>query len=207
MTTINDMELMHKMRKFMRQTRMELAGRGMHPHGCHGHHGHKHHGSEDSYIRLCGAPDDRPPMPPHGPDHRDHHGPEHCDHHGPEHHGPHGCHGHGPHGKRPPLSRERLLIIISKYPEGVRQKTIAEEVGINQSSASELINKLEATGYIKRNVDPSDKRATLLTLTEKGQARAAEVEDERAAMFEGIFSKLSDEEKQTLSDLLDKLLA
>ena len=49
--------------------------------------------------------------------------------------------------------------------------------------------------------------ATLLFLTELGQARAAEVEDERQEMFRGIFDRLSAEEKQTLAELLDKLLA
>ena len=112
----------------------------------------------------------------------------------------------GPHGKRPPLSREHLLILIGKHPEGIRQKMIAEEAGINQSSTSELIDKLENDGYIERRVDPTDKRATLLFLTELGAARADEVEDERKEMFKGLFAKLSEEEKQTLSDLLDKLL-
>ena len=112
----------------------------------------------------------------------------------------------GLHGRRPPLSRERLLVIIGKHPEGIRQKMIAEKVGINQSSTSELINKLESDGYIERKVDPDDKRATLLFLTEKGAARAAEVEDERQEMFRGMFDALTEEEKQTLSGILDKLL-
>ena len=107
---------------------------------------------------------------------------------------------------KPPLSREKLLVIISRYPEGIRQKAIAEKEGINQSSASELINKLESDGYIMRKVDPSDKRATLLFLTELGAARAAEVEDERAEKFGALFAPLTEEEKQTLSDILDKLL-
>ncbi len=114
--------------------------------------------------------------------------------------------GPGPHGFRPPLSRERLLVVMAENPDGIRQKDLMEKLHIGQSSTSELINKLEDDGYIERRVDESDKRATLLFLTEKGQARAAEVADERAAMFEGVFSKLTDEEKQTLSDLLDKLL-
>ena len=112
----------------------------------------------------------------------------------------------GKHGRRPPLSRERLLTLIGKYPDGVRQKVIAENAGINQSSVSELIYKLESDGYVRRTVDPDDKRATLLFLTELGAARAAEVEDERTEMFRGIFDRLSAEEKKTLSELLDKLL-
>ncbi len=150
----------------------------------------------------------RPPEPPFGD-----RGP--CGHRPPF--GEHGPHGHrppeppfggpGPHGFRPPLSRERLLVVMAETPEGIRQKDLIEKLHIGQSSTSELINKLEDDGYIERKVDESDKRATLLFLTEKGQARASEVADERAAMFEDVFSKLTDEEKQTLSDLFDKLLA
>ena len=96
---------------------------------------------------------------------------------------------------------------MAENPDGIRQKELVEKLHIGQSSTSELINKLEDDGYIERKVDEADKRATLLFLTEKGQARAAEVADERAAMFENVFSKLTDEEKQTLSDIFDKLLA
>lgn len=108
--------------------------------------------------------------------------------------------------RKPPLSREHLLVIIGENPDGIRQKDIVEKAGIGQSSVSELINKLEDDGYVERKVDPSDKRATLLFLTEKGQARALEVEDERKEFLADAFAKISDEEKQTLSDIMDKLL-
>ena len=97
-------------------------------------------------------------------------------------------------------------MIIGENPDGIRQKDIVEKAGIGQSSVSELINKLEDDGYVERKVDPSDKRATLLFLTEKGQARALEVEDERKEFLADAFAKISDEEKQTLSDIMDKLL-
>lgn len=100
-----------------------------------------------------------------------------------------------------------LLVIIGKNPEGIRQKDISARIGINQSSTSELISKLETDGYITRKVDPDDKRATLLFLTELGRARAAEVEDERNAMFKDAFSVLTEEEKETLARILDKLIA
>ena len=109
--------------------------------------------------------------------------------------------------KRPPLSRERLLVLVGEKSDGIRQKELVQKTGIGQSSVSELINKLEDDGYIERKIDPSDKRATLLFLTEKGQARAMEVEDERNEFFSDIFSKITDEEKKTLSDILDKLLS
>lgn len=153
-------------------------------------------------------PEEMPPFGPRGPhgphDFQAPHGPQ--DSHGP--HGPHDPHcPHEPGFRRPPLSREHLLVIIGENPEGIRQKAIMEKAGIGQSSVSELINKLEDDGYIERKVDPSDKRATLLFLTEKGQARALEVEDENKEFFADVFAKLNDDEKKALSDIMDKLLS
>ena len=107
---------------------------------------------------------------------------------------------------RPMLGRERLLVMIGKSEGGVCQKDLLEKVHIGAPAMSELINKLEDDGYIVRTVDPADRRATLLSLTEKGAARAAEVEDERALRFKSAFAALSDEEKEALSAILDKLL-
>ena len=177
MSEINDVELMHKIIIFGRRAQL---GKPMQGKG-HGPKPEGFHGPTDGCF---------------------HPGKEGGEHHPPMHH-PQG----GPGMRKPPLSREHILVLLSKYPEGVRQKVIADQAGINQSSASELIDKLEFTGYLKRLPDPNDKRATLLILTEKGQARAAEVEDERKDMIRDFFAPLSEEEKETLSLLLDKLLA
>ena len=191
----NEIELMKKMVMFTRQARMGMPGRGLRK-GLHGEDGHcpkapgvRHPGAPEAMPGMPGPIPGKPGMPGPMP----------------------GKPGMPPFGRpgmpKPPLSREQLLVIINQYPDGVRQKVVADKVGINQSSASELINKLEATGYIERTIDPNDKRATLLFLTEKGKARAAEVEDERNEIFREIFSVLTEEEKETLSGLLDKLLA
>ena len=134
----------------------------------------------------CGMP----PMPPHcgkGPFGK-----------GP--HGPCGRHGHG-------MSRERLLVLIAEHPEGMWQKDLAWEADINASSASEMIGKLEEGAYLTREADENDRRAVLLKLTEAGYRRAEEIRAEREGFLETLFAKLSEEEKQTLSDLLDKLLS
>ena len=49
--------------------------------------------------------------------------------------------------------------------------------------------------------------AVLLTLTQTGKLRAQEIRAGRKAFADQIFSKLTEEEKQTLSDILDKLMA
>ena len=125
---------------------------------------------------------------------------------GPMPFGPMGPHV-GMHCRKRGLSRERMLVIISEYPDGVRQKELAERAEINASSTSEVVNKLEDDGYIVRTVDETDKRATILKLTDLGQARAAEIQEEREGFMEAIFAKLTDDEKETLSAILDKILS
>ena len=140
------------------------------------------------------------PMEGHGPGRMHGHGPMPGPHpvRGPR---PH-RHMRGPHGA---FAQERMLDVISRFEGGVRQKELTEELKIRPSSVSETISKLEHDGYVKRKVDPDDKRATLITLTEVGEARAAELADERGARLSKAFEPLTDEEKEQLILLLEKL--
>ena len=108
---------------------------------------------------------------------------------------------------RPFFVRERLLIVADSYEGGVRQKALVEELDISPAAVSELVSKLEKDEYVTREVDQSDKRATLIKLTEKGKARAAELADERNERFSKAFTALTDKEKDQLLKLLEKLTA
>ena len=137
-----------------------------------------------------------------------------------------------PHGHRSPVfARERILTLLLEHEtrqddaaetacpadeksaagkagavgEGLRQKQLTEEMRINASTMSEFISHLESDGYVERNVDPSDKRATLITLTEKGRARAHELQDERKEKLTQLFSPLTEDEQKELFRLLNKL--
>ncbi|MBR4540432.1 MAG: MarR family transcriptional regulator [Clostridia bacterium] len=120
--------------------------------------------------------------------------------------------GMGPHGPgmhHPPMfPREMLLLaLLEENENGVRQKDIADKIGINASSLSEQIDRLEQDHYLERQANPEDRRSTLIVLTEKGKARAYEVLDERQKAAADFCAKLTEEEKDALIQLLDKLLA
>ena len=108
---------------------------------------------------------------------------------------------------RPFFVRERLLIVADSYEGGVRQKALVEELDISPAAVSELVSKLEKDEYVTREVDQSDKRATLIKLTDLGKARAAELADERNERFAKAFTALTDKEKDQLLKLLEKLTA
>lgn len=53
-------------------------------------------------------------------------------------------------------------------PEGSRIGEMAAQAGITQQSMSELVDSLERLGYVERRPDPSDRRARIVTFTERG---------------------------------------
>jgi len=155
-------------------------------HGCGPHHMERHGRHH--------MPEDFPPPPPFEEDS--------C--HSPMHDRPCPPPPFPPRNRR--LPRERILsIVLDAGNDGLRQKEIGQKLHIAPSSLSEVIDKLEGDGYIERKVDPSDRRATRICLTEKGTARAYEISDEREEMLEAFFSPLSDDEKKTLLEILVKL--
>ena len=108
---------------------------------------------------------------------------------------------------RPVFARERALVVIDSYEGGVKQKDLRKELDVSPAAVSELVSKLEKDGYVERKVDPSDKRATLITLTELGAARAAELSDEKNERYEKTFKALNAKEREQLLKLLEKLTA
>ena len=104
--------------------------------------------------------------------------------------------------------RERILaVVLESGEEGLRQRDIAEQLGIHAPALTEQIDRLEAEHYLERCANPEDRRSTLVKLPEKGRARAYEVADERQARAASFTAGLSEEEKDLLIALLDKLLA
>jgi DNA-binding MarR family transcriptional regulator len=108
---------------------------------------------------------------------------------------------------RPAFARDRVLLVIDSFEDGVRQKDLRKELEVSPAAVSEIVSKLESDGYVERKVDEKDKRATLITLTELGEARAAELADEKNERFEKTFKALTAKEKEQLLKLLEKLTA
>ncbi|HET6736662.1 MAG TPA: MarR family transcriptional regulator [Mycobacterium sp.] len=54
--------------------------------------------------------------------------------------------------------------------QGMRLTDLAEQARVTKQTAGALIDQLERAGYVARTPDPSDARARLVTLTDKGLA-------------------------------------
>ena len=101
------------------------------------------------------------------------------------------------------LSRAQwsVLAILSNH-EGVSQSQISQELEIEKSTAGRLIDQVEKSGWIERRPIPGDRRLWSIHLTD--QARQLLVEIERVIMHarEDMLRGLSEEQQDTLTDLL-----
>lgn len=97
------------------------------------------------------------------------------------------------------------ILDLLTESSGVSQQVIADRLGIRAQSVSEAIALLEEGGYIRREASPTDRRVTLIHLTEAGRVHAADLAQERKAHAIRFFSGLTAEEKETLRALLTKI--
>jgi DNA-binding MarR family transcriptional regulator len=61
--------------------------------------------------------------------------------------------------------------------EGSRVTNLADQAQMTKQSMGDLVNYVEACGYLERVPDPNDRRAKLVRLTEKGQLLNAAARD------------------------------
>jgi DNA-binding MarR family transcriptional regulator len=71
----------------------------------------------------------------------------------------------------------QLMLAIKGIPQGVRPRIrdIANRLQVQHHSAVELINRIEAAGYVRRERAEDDRREVLLALTPKGEKVLAEL--------------------------------
>lgn len=71
----------------------------------------------------------------------------------------------------------QLMLAIKGIPQEVRPRIreLADRMHIRHHSAVELVNRLEAGGYVRRERAQDDRREVLLALTGKGEKVLAEL--------------------------------
>ncbi|MCD8152490.1 MAG: MarR family transcriptional regulator [Clostridiales bacterium] len=101
-------------------------------------------------------------------------------------------------------SQDRVLEILRERGE-ITQHELTERLDIKPGSSSELVAKLERAGMIRRNPNNNDRRIMKLSLTEIGMGQAEKSEGLREKNQEDMLSVLTQEEKEMLLNLLEKL--
>ena len=96
-----------------------------------------------------------------------------------------------------------LMQLHHKGPCGLSE--IGERFDISAAAASQLVDKLVQAGYLARTEDPTDRRAKLLALSDKGKELINQGTEERHRWMDDLTSKLSTEEQAKVVEALNIL--
>jgi DNA-binding MarR family transcriptional regulator len=98
----------------------------------------------------------------------------------------------------------RILALLKLKPE-ISQRELSNILNIRSQSLGELLAKLEKNGYITRTPSETDRRVMEIRLTEAGEK--VSIKNEQQLDTDALFSGLSEEEQDTLSDYLNRIIA
>lgn len=119
--------------------------------------------------------------------------------------------------------RERLAVTKFKTSEGIvetaafsclftladqpmRSGELAEHLLADPSTVSRHIAALVRLGYVRREADPRDGRATILVLTESGREQVRAVREHRKQVFDEMLGDFTNEEVAGLTRLMGRVV-
>jgi DNA-binding MarR family transcriptional regulator len=102
------------------------------------------------------------------------------------------------------LSMPQFGLLMQMHHKGAcGMSEVSERFEITPAAASQLVDKLVQNGFIQREEDPSDRRAKLLNLTDKGKKLIRQGIEERYRWVDELEEKLTPEERAQVSKALD----
>lgn len=97
-----------------------------------------------------------------------------------------------------------ILAVVSGSP-GINQGAVGRVLGIKRANMVSLINELVDAGLLDREVDPGDRRAFSLNVTDAGRAMLATCLERIEAHERKMLTGFTEEERATLLDLLGRI--
>ena len=101
-------------------------------------------------------------------------------------------------------AQERALRIITRSEEPLRMTELADHLGIVPRSVTTVIDALEEAGLVRREIDPHNRRAIRLHLTDRGPPSATTCARPGAAPPR-TSSRRCRADREALGDLLARL--
>jgi DNA-binding MarR family transcriptional regulator len=106
------------------------------------------------------------------------------------------------------LTRSRAHVLWELHHRSpVPQRVLAEALGVSARNITGLVDALVTTGFVTREAHPTDRRATLVTLTEKGGRTADLLARGEEELAETLFGAMHREQFDAYADGIGTVLA
>ncbi len=98
------------------------------------------------------------------------------------------------------------LMMCVLHTPGVHVHQVAEMLGVSTPTVSVSVRKLEREGWLRRKMDPADRRAARLFLSAKAEILAKQVSNRRRKYVNEFMEALTSTEQEQLLNLLEKAI-
>ena len=105
------------------------------------------------------------------------------------------------------LSRARAELLWRLHARSpMTQRELSQQLRCTPRNVTDLVDALEAAGLVARGPHPTDRRATLVSLTDRGKAAAARMQAEYRQFAAAVFRDVSPAELASFVKVVDHAL-
>ncbi len=97
---------------------------------------------------------------------------------------------------------EFYLLLLMRFREDMRMKDAAGLLSLNSSTLTQIAQRCERKGLLKREKNPNDRRETMLRFTPMGRKLIDNIVSHRQALFFPVWEKVSVEDIEGFMNVL-----
>ena len=102
-------------------------------------------------------------------------------------------------------SFQQIMALSAIPSKGIEMTPLAKKIGIDNSTATRLIKRMEDNGWVNRVVSSHDKRVTEVRLTNAGSNMQIEIEKQCEKIGEMIEKSVNRIDRQAVHDSIQSL--
>ncbi|CAN5744025.1 hypothetical protein BH18ACT11_BH18ACT11_16720 [soil metagenome] len=101
------------------------------------------------------------------------------------------------------MTYARMRLLGALHCNGPQiMSSISDELGVTRRNVTALVDALEEEGLVRRTPHPTDRRATVIEMTGRGERTMDRIYDEHRAAVAELFEGLDEEERTELTRML-----
>jgi DNA-binding MarR family transcriptional regulator len=113
------------------------------------------------------------------------------------------------HGKMPvfPGGELMLLRLIDRYANGVSPGELSDFCGVTAPRIAAALRGMEQKGWVVRATSPTDRRRTIVSITDEGHAAFAEFRSKHGATIESLLGELGEDDAREFMRIAERIVS
>ena len=104
------------------------------------------------------------------------------------------------------LTAPQAFHLLSVPVDGISMSGLANKLGLDTSTLTRNIQKLEKLDLVRRKQDRNDKRILVVCLTDKGREKVEKVEDSLLDLNFSMMKYIDLDDQENIPEMLEKLV-